>query len=146
MLAGICAALNCGVLPFWKYSFEGTTAEPMLLYGFGNFGRGALLGTLFWLFNATLALSVALPAITSCLFSNRKLQATLVTISIGVAVSAIVFAVFSALLLQSKLGSSSVTNMPQLGLLLLVLSPIFLLLSRGGILKDEEIATAYKRL
>jgi hypothetical protein len=87
-----------------------------------------------------------LPLINIALFNNRRLQAKLALIIAAVEIVAIAFGTVAALALQAKLGSDSVRHVPQLGFVLLVISPIFALLARRGILKDEEIATAYKRL
>jgi len=147
LCASVCALLNCGVFPFWKYEFSGAAnAEPMFLYGLGNFGRGMGVGVLFWIFNAAVVALGGLPIVTSFLFANRKTQLLLVSICMGISATAMAFGVLIGFALQSKLGSTSVTNVPQIGLLLLGLSAVFLFLSRGGIVKDEEIATAYKRL
>ncbi len=145
-LAAVCAALNIGVVPFWKYEFSNPDAAPMMLYGFGSFGKGLSMGILFWIFNAGIAVATLLPLINIALFNNRRLQAKLALIVAAVEIIAIAFGTVAALALQAKLGSDSVRHVPQLGFILLVISPIFALLARRGILKDEEIATAYKRL
>jgi hypothetical protein len=145
-LAAVCAALNIGVVPFWKYEFSNQDAAPMMLYGFGSFGKGLSMGTLFWIFNASIAIATLLPLISLALFNHRRLQAKLALATAGVEIIAIAFGTVAALALQAKLGSVGVLHVPQLGFVLLVMSPIFALLARRGILKDEEIATAYRRL
>jgi hypothetical protein len=119
-LAAVCAALNIGVVPFWKYEFSNPDAAPMMLYGFGSFGKGLSMGILFWIFNAGIAVATLLPLINIALFNNRRLQAKL-----------------AALALQAKLGSDSVRHVPQLGFVLLVISPIFAILAWRVFLKDE---------
>lgn len=147
LLATLCAALNFGIVPFWQYDFPSDpSAKPMTLYGFGSFGRGLSMGMFFWLFNAAIVLSAAVPFVTIFFFNKRLLQAKLVLASVGAEVLALVFGTLSALGLQAKLGSVSVTHVPQLGFVLLAIAPIFSLLARRGILHDEDIATAYKRL
>lgn len=146
LLAAMCAALNIGVVPFWQYHFSGEDAAPMMLYGFGSFGKSASMGTLFWIFNLGVVAATLLPLVAITLFNQRLLQAKLALFSVGAEIAALIFGVVAALALQAKLGSASVTHVPQLGAVLLLIAPIFSLLARRNILKDEDIATAYKRL
>ncbi len=146
LLAALCAVLNIGVVPFWKYDFPSEDTAAMMLYGFGSFGKSLSMGTLFWLFNAGVVVAALLPLVTIALFNKRLLQAKLALLSAGIELATLIFGVGAALALQAKLGSTSVTHVPQLGAVLLLISPIFSVLARRNILKDEEIATAYKRL
>ncbi|MCS7013216.1 MAG: DUF4293 domain-containing protein [Chloroherpetonaceae bacterium] len=147
LLATLCAVMNFGIVPFWQYSFpDNPAAAQMTLYGFGSFGKGLSMGIFFWLFNAAILLSAALPFITIFLFSKRLLQAKLALASASAEILAVLFGTLSAIALQAKLGSGSVVHTPQLGFVLLLIAPVFSFLARRGILKDEEIATAYKRL
>lgn len=150
ILALVCAVLNMNVYPFWRYDFfapDGTRlSDPMWLYGFSIFGRSGDVSLTFYAFNAALFFSAAIALVALFLFKNRKIQATLC--HVGALVSFIVVAVafLAAFALKTKLGTDAVESAPELGFYAMLLAPALFFLAARAISKDEEIATAYRRL
>lgn len=149
-VALLCAALNMNVYPFWRYEFFAPDGmrlgEPMWLYGFAIFGRSGEVAVTFYVFNVALAASAGLALVSLFLFKNRKLQAALCYVGALVSFIMVATAGLAAFALKTKLGRDAVESAPELGFFAMLLTPILFFVAARAILKDEEIATAYRRL
>lgn len=146
----VCVALNLQILPFWTYEFRGpeevAALQTLELSGLGNFNLSGTMNALFLGFNALLIITGIIAFVTIFLFKNRKLQRTLTTVGLLSSITTLVLGLSAAMMLQENLGGSEIKQSPGLGFYVLVLTPVLFWFASQGVKKDEEIATAYKRL
>lgn len=146
----LCVGLNLQILPFWTYEFHGaegaTALQTLELSGFGGANLSGTISGLFWGFNILLVVTAIIALVTIFLFANRKLQRTLITSGLLSSITALALGIAAAMMLQETITGSGIKQTPGLGFYFLVLTPILFWFASQGVKKDEEIATAYKRL
>jgi hypothetical protein len=149
-LVVLSVALNLQILPFWTYEFRSAenaaALQTMALTAFGNFDLNGTVNALSWGFSLLLILTGINALATIFLFKNRKLQRTLATIGLVDSIVTLALGISAAMMLQDTLGASGLQHMPGSGFYLFALTPVWFLLAARGIKKDDEVATAYKRL
>ncbi|MDX2129466.1 MAG: DUF4293 family protein [Chloroherpetonaceae bacterium] len=141
-----CALLNVNTLPLWDYRFE--DAEGLMrVFAFGRFGFGGGSVTLqFWAMNGSIGLLILFSISALLFFKNRIWQERLTALAMISSILSIGFSLFAVFGLTVKLGAGSVSHIPQVGFYLLLLIPFLLGFARSLIRKDEETASAYRRL
>lgn len=148
-LVVLSVALNVQILQFWTYEFhtaQNTALQTVSFTGFGSLDPGGTVNALSWAFGLLLIMTGINALVTAFFFKNRKLQRTLALVGLLDSILTVGIGVGAAMMLQDTFGASELRHTPGTGFYLLALVPVWFLLAAQGIKKDEETATAYKRL
>lgn len=148
-LVVLSVVLNLLTLPFWTYEFhtiQNTALQTVSLTGFGSLDPSGTANTLSWAFGLLLIMTGINAIVTAVFFKNRKLQRTLAFVGLLDSIITLALGISAAILFRDTLNASELQDMPGAGFYLLVLTPVWFWLAASGIRKDEETATAYKRL
>lgn len=132
-------------MPFWTFTAGNVVlfGDFMDLQGAGLFvTAGSIAGGILSPVTGMVSL------VTIFLFSNRKLQQTLILLCMFLFAADLLAGLAGGHFLKQYLEtqSTSVSFVPGGGLFMLLPEPVLFWLASLGVKKDEKIATAYKRL
>lgn len=133
-------------LPFWYY-----TADSLyVLQDFGPYPDAGLVHTITIYVSSIVSPLTAILAIAAVfLYKNRSLQGTLISVLILLFLVDILSGLTAAHFMNEALGQSfgpDLEHTPGAGLFVLIPEPLLYWLAKKGVVKDEKIASAYKRL
>ncbi|MBF0586744.1 DUF4293 domain-containing protein [Prosthecochloris sp. N3] len=146
LLVAAILAFTSSFLPFWTYASQ---ASYVLSDFFPQSEAGIVHLTTLYLSSILSPLTGIGSVAAIFLYSNRKLQTTVISVLIGFFLADLLSGLTAAHFLNVWLQQSApaaVEHSPGAGLFVMLPLPLLYWLAMKGVQKDEKIANAYKRL